>query len=66
MFEMKINLDHHGPRLIPNDCHLLYPPYFSLISIFHEAIPFYEFICEAWVLHFQKIPEPLYSTEPYQ
>jgi hypothetical protein len=28
-FKMKITLDRHSPRLIPTDCHLPYPPYFS-------------------------------------
>jgi hypothetical protein len=28
----QITLDRHGPRLIPNHCHLPYPPYFSLLS----------------------------------
>jgi hypothetical protein len=31
-FKIKITLHLHGPRLIPNHCHLPYPPYFSLLS----------------------------------
>ncbi len=35
---MRINPDRHGPRLVPNDFHLPYPPYFSLLSTFQLFI----------------------------
>ncbi len=30
MFKMKMDIDRHGPRLMPNNCKHLNPPYFSL------------------------------------
>jgi hypothetical protein len=33
-FKMKIDIDCHGPRLMPNNCQHLDPPYFSLPTIF--------------------------------
>ncbi len=29
MFKMKMDIDRHGPRLMPNNCQHLDPPYFS-------------------------------------
>jgi hypothetical protein len=34
MLKMEITLDHHGPRLIPNGCHLPDPSHFLLLSTF--------------------------------
>ncbi len=33
---MKMDIDRHGPRLMPNNCHHLDPPYFSLPTTFKE------------------------------
>jgi hypothetical protein len=33
-FKMKMDIDRHGPRLMPNNCTNLNPPYFSLPSTF--------------------------------
>ncbi len=33
-FKMKMDIDRHGPRLMPNNCKNLNPPYFSLPSTF--------------------------------
>ncbi len=33
-FKMKMDIDCHGPRLVPNNCTNLNPPYFSLLSTF--------------------------------
>jgi hypothetical protein len=30
MLKMKMDIDRHGPRLMPNNCQYLGPPYFSL------------------------------------
>ena len=32
--KMKMDIDRHCPRLMPNNCQNLYPPYFSLPSTF--------------------------------
>jgi hypothetical protein len=32
MFKMKMDIDRHGPRLMPNNCKNLNLPYFSLPS----------------------------------
>jgi hypothetical protein len=32
---MKMDIDRHGPRLMPNNCKNLNPPYFSLPSTFN-------------------------------
>ena len=34
-FRMKIDIDRHGPRLMPKNCKNLNPPYFSLPSTFN-------------------------------
>ncbi len=36
-FKMKMDIDRHGPRLMPNNCKNLNPPYFSLPSTFKYA-----------------------------
>jgi hypothetical protein len=33
-FKMKIDINRHGPRIMPNYCKNLNPPYFSLPSTF--------------------------------
>jgi hypothetical protein len=33
-FKMKMDINHHGPRLMPNNCKNLNPPYFSLPTTF--------------------------------
>jgi hypothetical protein len=33
-FKMKMDIDRHSPRLMPNNCKNLNPPYFSLPSTF--------------------------------
>jgi hypothetical protein len=38
-FKMKMNIDRHGPRLMPNNCKNLNPPYFSLPTAFKEKFP---------------------------
>jgi hypothetical protein len=35
MFKMKIDIDRHSPRLMPNNCQHLDPPYFSLPTTFN-------------------------------
>ncbi len=35
---MKIDIDRHGPGLIPNNCQHLDPPYFSLLTTFKETV----------------------------
>jgi hypothetical protein len=32
--KMKMDIDRHGPRLMPNNCKNFNPPYFSLPSTF--------------------------------
>ncbi len=34
MFKMKMDIDHHSPRLMPNNCKNLNPSYFSLPTTF--------------------------------
>ncbi len=34
MFKMKMDIDRHGPRPMPNNCKNLNPPNFSLASTF--------------------------------
>jgi hypothetical protein len=34
MFRMKMDIDRHGPRLMPNNCKNLNPPHFSLPTTF--------------------------------
>jgi hypothetical protein len=36
-FKTKMDIDRHGPRLMPNNCKNLNPPYFSLPSTFKGA-----------------------------
>jgi hypothetical protein len=33
-FKMKMDIDRHGPRLMPNNCKNLNPPFFSLPTTF--------------------------------
>ncbi len=35
-FKMKMDIDRHGPRLMPNNCKNLKPPHFSLPSTFKQ------------------------------
>jgi hypothetical protein len=37
----KIDIDSHGPGLMPNNCQILDPPYFSLPTTFkhHGTVP---------------------------
>jgi hypothetical protein len=37
-FKMKMDIDRHGPRLMPNNCKNLNPPYFSLPTTFKLII----------------------------
>ncbi len=39
MFKTKLDIDRHGPRLMPNNCKNLNPPYFSLPSTFKDSLP---------------------------
>jgi hypothetical protein len=34
MFKIKIDINRHGPRLMPSNCKHLDPPYFSLQTTF--------------------------------
>ncbi len=34
MFKMKMDIDRHGPKLMPNKCQYIDPPYFSLQTTF--------------------------------
>jgi hypothetical protein len=34
MFKIKMDIDRHGPRLMPSNCKHLDPPYFSLPTTF--------------------------------
>jgi hypothetical protein len=36
MFKKKMDIDRQGPRLMPNNCQSLDPPYFSLPTTFKE------------------------------
>ncbi len=38
MFKTKMDIDRHGPRLMPNNCKNLNPPYFSLPYTFKENV----------------------------
>jgi hypothetical protein len=38
MFKPKMDIDRYGPRLMPNSCKDLNPPYFSLPSTFKQLI----------------------------
>jgi hypothetical protein len=46
-FNMKMDIDCHGPRLMPNNCKNHNPPYFSLPSTFKE-----EKLCGATHIYF--------------
>ncbi len=35
MFKIKMDIDRHGPRRMPDNCKNLNPPYFSLPSTFN-------------------------------
>ncbi len=37
---MKMDIDRHGPRLMPNNCKNLNPPYFSLLTTFKSDSAF--------------------------
>jgi hypothetical protein len=37
-FKMKMDIDRHGPRLMPSNCKNLNPPYFSLPSTFKKFV----------------------------
>jgi hypothetical protein len=37
-FKTKVDIDCHSPRLMPNNCKNLNPPYFSLPSTFKERL----------------------------
>ncbi len=37
-FKMKMDIDCHSPRLMPNNCTNLNPPYFSLLSTFNSFV----------------------------
>jgi hypothetical protein len=37
MFKMKMDINRHGPRLMPNNCQNLDPPYFLLPTTFNES-----------------------------
>ncbi len=39
MFKPKMDIDRHGPRLMPNNCKNLNPPYFSLPFTFKCSEP---------------------------
>jgi hypothetical protein len=43
MFKMKMDIDRHGPRPMPNNCKNLNPPNFSLPTTFKAKI--IRFIC---------------------
>jgi hypothetical protein len=38
MFKIKMDIDRHGPRRMPDNCKNLNPPYFSLPSTFKEIM----------------------------
>jgi hypothetical protein len=42
MFKMKMDIDRHGPRPLPNNCKNLNPPNFSLPTTFKGFWPFKE------------------------
>jgi hypothetical protein len=37
MLKMKMDIDRNGPRLVPNNCQNLGPPYFSLPTTFNSV-----------------------------
>jgi hypothetical protein len=37
MFKIKMDIDRHGPRRMPDNCKNLNPPYFSLPSTFNDS-----------------------------
>jgi hypothetical protein len=44
-FKTKMDIHRHGPRLIPNNCKNLNPPYFSLPSTFKAYYACFSGIC---------------------
>jgi hypothetical protein len=38
VFKIKRDNDRHGPRLMPNNCQYLDPPYFSLPTTFKRSL----------------------------
>jgi hypothetical protein len=46
MFKMKMDIDRHGPRLMPNNCKHLNPPYFSLSSTFNALLGWTTWVAE--------------------
>jgi hypothetical protein len=38
MFKMKMDIDRHSPRLMPNNCQHLDPLYFSLPTTFNASL----------------------------
>jgi hypothetical protein len=38
MFKIKLDIDRHGPRRMPDNCKNLNPPYFSLPSTFKGLV----------------------------
>jgi hypothetical protein len=40
MFKMKIDIDRHGPRPMPNNCKNFNPPNFSLPTTFNSFFAF--------------------------
>ncbi len=38
MFKIKMDIDRHGPRRMPDNCKNLNPPYFSLPSTFKSSV----------------------------
>ncbi len=51
MFKPKMDIDRHGPRLMPNNCKNLNPPYFSLPSTFKQIFGTFRF-SSIFSLHF--------------
>ncbi len=44
MFKTKMDINRHSPRLMPNNCKNLSPPYFSLPTTFKDLFP----VCESF------------------
>ncbi len=49
MLKTKMDIDCHGPRLIPNNCKHLIPPHFSLPTNFNELFLGWQIQRSSWV-----------------
>jgi hypothetical protein len=63
MFKIKIDIDRHGPRPMPNNCKNFNPPNFSLPSTFNAEIGFLKFKAKEYPFNcFSKTPAIVYEV----